>query len=85
MKIEVYNDKALGTLYYDYPEFYDHIHVNRDVLNFIIKRNGLEVYMHYDFIENVCRLQCSGSITNMLRFRNTLKHIFGLCEKDLYE
>lgn len=85
MKIKVCNDIAICTLCYDYSEFYDHIHVNRDVLNFIIKQNELDVYMYYDFVENVYYLRCYGSITNVLRFRNTLKHIFDLHEKDLYE
>ena len=89
MKFEIYEKKAIGVLCYDAYyihelglSIYPQTHRLIQLFNKIIKDNGLTSYYYYDMTLNRYYFKLDGSITNMLRFRNELRHKFNLNERD---
>ena len=80
MKIKIHNGESYGTLCYYMSDVYSKVYRNALLFDSLIQRHNLEYLAYEDFCEDKCYIKIHGSIINMLRFRNTLKHLYNLRE-----
>lgn len=93
MKIEICENRAIGTLCYDYYDIIEYSQKFKNswpianiecAMNLLAKENGLSCLYYRDFVNNLFFFKLYGSITNMMRFRYDLKSLFKFEEKHNY-
>lgn len=85
MEFKIHKNQVIGTLCYDYYNMVEHLskYTNAEqIMNLLAKENGLNCLYYYDFNNNLFFIKLYGSITNMLRFRSSIKYLFGFKEKN---
>lgn len=91
MKFKIYKNQVIGTLCYNYYDIVNYSLKNENnwpfqnierVLYLLAKENGLTCYYYNDFVDNSFFIALYGSITNMLRFRSSIKYLFSFKEKN---
>lgn len=89
MIFEIYEKKVIGKLCYAGNDIrnltlpvYPLVSNLLQFINIVIKQNGLTSYYYYDMTLNRYYFKLDGSITNMLRLRNELRHTYNLNERD---
>ena len=89
MKFEIYEKKVIGVLCYNGYDIhnltlpvYPLVSNLLQFFNILVKQNGLTSYYYYDMMLDRYYFKLDGSITNMLRFRNELRHTYYLNERD---
>ena len=84
MIFEIHENYVIGKLYYDRIQVIKSgakIGLSyEDVILFLAKENHLKISHVYDIFNDRLCFKLSGSVTNMLRFRNELKTLFDLTE-----
>lgn len=83
MKIEICENRAIGTLCYDYCDIieFSQKFKNSWPIDLLAKENGLSYFYYYDIVNNLVFFELYGSITSMMRFRYVLKSLFKFKEK----
>lgn len=79
MKIEINDNKPIGTLCYS-GDAAIKLRLYKDMVGILVEINNLAVYYYIDLNDNKTYIKLNGSITNMLRFRTSLKCCLNLIE-----
>lgn len=79
MKIKIHDNTAIGTLCYS-EDAACKLERYRYLIITLIEINNLRLYYYIDFLDYKIYLKLNGSITNMLRFRTSLKCCLNLIE-----
>ena len=79
MKIEIYNSRPIGILCYS-GDAAIKLQQYKDMVGILVEINNLAIDYYFDLKDYKTYIKLSGSITNMLRFRTSLKCCLNLTE-----